>query len=299
MPFIIPALIGAGASLIGSAASAISNSKTNRTNFEINQLNNEFNERMMQKQMDYNTMMWEKENAYNDPAEQRARLEKAGFNPYMMMSNVTTGNAQGAGSTSAASAAPAAPQQAMQYNMQGIADAILMAKQGANLDAEREQQLIDNQTRMMRNMSEIGNTIARTQNEKIQNKLLRTQYSYADQLHQVQIANQEAQTAKILRETVLLNKELSIFDERTRLDFAQRSANIMLTNAQRGLTKQQTVHEIQKMYETVARQNGLKISNDVAKRSANAIVDKIYNEEYWSRSAPNLQQAFSDWLRRQ
>lgn len=39
----------------------------------------------------YQTEMWNKTNEYNDPSAQRARLEAAGLNPYMMMNGGSAG----------------------------------------------------------------------------------------------------------------------------------------------------------------------------------------------------------------
>lgn len=279
---LIPTLIGAGTSLIGNIFGASSTRKTNEANLKVNQMNNEFNERMMQKQMDYNTMMWEKQNAYNTPSAQRQRLEEAGLNPYMMMNGGSAGVAQSAGSTSAASASGSAPQQAYHPDFSGIPQSILMAKQGANIDADTNSKVIDNQTRSLKNMQEIAQTIANTKNKEIQTKLSRIQMSYADELAMTQIQNQQAQTQNLIREGLLMDKELAIFDERTRLEISQLSAGILLTSAQARKTKQETVHEIQKMIETTVRTSGQRISNDVAKRTADYIVNKAHTEQWHS-----------------
>ena len=290
--------IGAGASLIGNIFGAYSTNKTNKNNLKINQMNNEFNERMMQKQVDYNTMMWNKQNEYNTPSAQRARLEAAGMNPYMMLNGGSAGNAQAAGSTSAASAAPAAPQQAFHPDFSGIPQSILMAKQGQNIDSDTALKVTDNQTKALRNMQEIANTIADTKNKQVQEKLSQTMLNYADQVQQSQLRQMDAQTNNIIREGLLMDENLRIFDERSRLEFAQMAANTLLTAAQTKQTKQQTIHEIQRMYQTIAQTAGIKISNDIAKRSATAIVDKAYNDEYWTRTSPSFLQTASDWFHR-
>lgn len=282
------ALIGAGSSLLGNIFGASSQNSANKTNLKINQMNNEFNERMMQKQMDYNTMMWNKQNAYNDPKAQRERLEAAGLNPYMMLNGGNTGVAQAAGSTSAATAAGAAPQQAFLPDFSGIPQAILMAKQGQNIDADTHNKVIDNQTQGIRNLQQFANMVADTESKKVMNKLNQTILSYADQMQMEQLRNLQNQNANLLREGLMMDKNLSIFDEQTRLDFAQRTASILLTNAQIRASKQQTIHEIQKMYETVARTNGIKISNDVARRTANSIVEKAWNEAKPTNTWSNL-----------
>lgn len=295
----ISALIGAGASILGNMMGASSQSATNRNNLKINQMNNEFNERMMQKQMDYNTMMWDKQNAYNLPSAQRERLQAAGFNPYMMMNGGNAGVSQGAGSTGMAQASSAAPQQAFHPDFSGIPQAILMSKQGQNIDANTHSQVIDNQTRGIKNMQELANMVTDNMSKKLHNKLQGTILNYADQMQMEQLRNLQNQNANLLREGLLMDKNLSIFDEQTRLDFAQRAASILLTNAQTRATKQQTIHEIQKLYQTIAQTAGIKISNDIARRSADAIVDKAYNDEYWTRTSPSWLQTAYDWYNKQ
>lgn len=284
---IISALIGAGSSLIGNIFGASSTNKTNRNNLRINQMNNEFNERMMQKQMDYNTLMWNKQNAYNDPSAQRARMEEAGFNPFLSQ-GMNVGNAGAVGGTSAATASPAAPQQAYRPDFSGIPQAILMARQGEKLEAETFQQVTDNQTRQLRNMQEIADLIAQTKGKEISNKLQQTMLKYADQVQMSQLQQMEAQTQNIMREGLLMDKSLSIFDEQTRLDFAQRAANIILTNTNARKSKQETIHEIQKMIETSARTKGIKISNDVARRTADSLVKRAYYDSIPTGSWSNL-----------
>lgn len=71
--------------------------ETNRNNLLIAQQNNAFNERM-----------WNKQNEYNSPAAQRARLEAAGLNPYLMLDGGSSGIAESAPSadTSGTQVAP-------------------------------------------------------------------------------------------------------------------------------------------------------------------------------------------------
>lgn len=59
--------------------------ETNAANLQIAQQNNAFNERM-----------WNMQNEYNTPSAQRARLESAGINPYLMLDGSSTGVAQSA-----------------------------------------------------------------------------------------------------------------------------------------------------------------------------------------------------------
>lgn len=59
--------------------------ETNQTNRDIAEQNNKFNERM-----------WNMQNEYNSPVMQRARLEAAGLNPYLMMNGGSAGIAESA-----------------------------------------------------------------------------------------------------------------------------------------------------------------------------------------------------------
>lgn len=70
------------------------------------ELNRNFQSAEAQKNRDFEVDMWNKTNEYNSAINQRARLEEAGLNPYMMMNG---GNAGEAGSVTA----PSTPQGAM------------------------------------------------------------------------------------------------------------------------------------------------------------------------------------------
>ena len=97
---IIPALIGAIGAVGGAALGAASNNK----NISQNQMNNEFNAREAQKARDFQLEMWNRQNEYNSPANQRKLRAEAGYNPYLGYDS-NTGVAGSTGSTSQASAA--------------------------------------------------------------------------------------------------------------------------------------------------------------------------------------------------
>lgn len=123
-------LVAGGLSaLTGFLGSGMSNKSVKRSikaAKEINQINNEFNASEALKNRNFQTSereasqqwnldQWNRENAYNDPSAQRARMEAAGFNPYNM--NIDTGSAStsgaqsspGSGSQASASQVPSLP----------------------------------------------------------------------------------------------------------------------------------------------------------------------------------------------
>lgn len=112
-PIIGGALITGASGLLGSGFNGSMTRRAARTynkgQKEIAQMNNQWNaeqaainrewqtsERDAQNQ--WNLDQWNRENEYNSPAAQRARLEEAGYNPYM---NGLDGNTAGTGVTSA------------------------------------------------------------------------------------------------------------------------------------------------------------------------------------------------------
>nr|DAV82953.1 MAG TPA: DNA pilot protein VP2 [Microviridae sp.] len=97
---IVSALIGALGAIGGAALGASSNNK----NALQNQMNNEFNAREAQKARDFQLEMWNKQNEYNSPVNQRRLRAEAGYNPYLGYDS-NTGVAGSTGSTSQAQAA--------------------------------------------------------------------------------------------------------------------------------------------------------------------------------------------------
>lgn len=119
-----------GAGVAGAIGGSKSTSSTNAMNYKINQMNNEFNAAEAQKSRDYQTEMWERTNAYNDPSAVRQRLASAGYNPYLALNSGTAGSATNVGSSPTASAASAAPQQP--YDWSTLASSISSAAQVFN-----------------------------------------------------------------------------------------------------------------------------------------------------------------------
>jgi len=72
-----------------------------------------------------NTKFWQMQNDYNDPAQQMARLKKAGLNPNLIYGQSVAGATGQAGSVAPSKAAP--------YSMQGIGQA---AMQGYQAEAQ-------------------------------------------------------------------------------------------------------------------------------------------------------------------
>lgn len=90
-------LLGIGSALGGIAGGALSLAGAKYAAdkaLEATKETNAANLKLAQFQNDWNIAQWNRQNAYNTPAAQRARYEEAGINPYFALGNLQSGNAQ-------------------------------------------------------------------------------------------------------------------------------------------------------------------------------------------------------------
>lgn len=111
----IPAIADGVAGIFGLGSTAV----TNSANREIARETNAQNYKIFQEQLGWQEKMWNQNNAYNTPLEQRKRLEEAGINPYLALSNMSTGEATMATSPSAPQMQTGAPMQAPDFSFIG------------------------------------------------------------------------------------------------------------------------------------------------------------------------------------
>lgn len=133
---IVPAVIGAIGTVASAGISAASNSSANRKNQSINQMNNDFNAREAEKAREFQLAMWNRQNEYNTPANQRKLRSEAGYNPYFGFDE-STGTAGSVGSTSQASAAQPLQVNPMDYSSlaSGLARAAQMSYEARQSNA--------------------------------------------------------------------------------------------------------------------------------------------------------------------
>ena len=119
--------LSAGISFGGSLINGLLQGDQNRKNREWQSKEN-------QKARDYNTMMWEKNNAYNDPAQQMARLQNAGINPHLAYSQGGVTNTSSSPASSNASSMPEG--RAPQLDVNAMLNARLIGEQINNIKAD-------------------------------------------------------------------------------------------------------------------------------------------------------------------
>lgn len=115
-PLVGGAIAGAG-SIFGGALGLFGSSKAANASLQATRETNKANRELAEYQNDWNLAQWNRQNAYNTPAEQRKRYEEAGINPYFALGNMSSGNAEGLMSAEMA-------------NQQSGADAYNMQAQG-------------------------------------------------------------------------------------------------------------------------------------------------------------------------
>lgn len=142
-PLIGSAIVSGVSGLFGSGLSGGMSKRAakayNKGQMEIAQMNNQWNAEQAainrewqsserDAQNEWNLAQWNRENEYNSPAAQRARLEEAGYNPYMEALGSTTGTGKSSASVSGVGNPTASPinqvPETFQMSFNGVADAI-------------------------------------------------------------------------------------------------------------------------------------------------------------------------------
>lgn len=92
-PLVGGAIAGAG-SILGGALGLFGSSKAANASLQATRETNKANRELAEYQNEWNLAQWNRQNAYNTPAEQRKRYEEAGINPYFALGNMNSGNAE-------------------------------------------------------------------------------------------------------------------------------------------------------------------------------------------------------------
>lgn len=287
-------IIGAGLSAGAAGASAISSGKMNRRAEKYNkwalqqqqafnaqqaQLGRDWSEEMMGQQNEWNLQQWQRENEYNTPAAQRARLEAAGLNAALMM--------QGQGSIGmAGSGQPAASPSGNPQASSGLSSAPQYVRPDFSLLSQAVDSFFKNKL------------VSEQSTGQGLDNLLKARYG--DELAQIsigkgsaEISNLRSQSARNYAETAVaslsaeaqrtLNKYLDLGQQ---LSLITKMAEYSSITAGTELTKAKYRTEIANEIKVLAEANGQKISNQVARSTAASLIDAMNKEnEYRSYDA--------------
>lgn len=287
-------IIGAGLSAGAAGASAISSGKMNRRAEKYNkwalqqqqafnaqqaQLGRDWSEEMMGQQNEWNLQQWQRENEYNTPTAQRARLEAAGLNAALMM--------QGQGSIGmAGSGQPAASPSGNPQASSGLSSAPQYVRPDFSLLSQAVDSFFKNKL------------VSEQSTGQGLDNLLKARYG--DELAQIsigkgsaEISNLRSQSARNYAETAVaslsaeaqrtLNKYLDLGQQ---LSLITKMAEYSSITAGTDLMKAKYRTEIANEIKVLAEANGQKISNQVARSTAASLIDAMNKEnEYRSYDA--------------
>lgn len=297
---VLGGIIAGGSAILSSGINAFSNASSNRFGANLNATNRAWNERMMEKQNHWNMSEWNRQfnvqNQYNTPSAQRARLEAAGLNPYLML------NGGSAGIASSPSVSSSSPGSASTNFVPNPYDSSVLASAGSQIGSMvQQQEVIDAQNRKTnaetkgidiqnkyldtKLQEEINSLISGRLNTDEQRSLAAFQRSSGLQLLGGQIQRQyienqnllqervesEARTTQIRYQAALTSAELSFLPQKVKSELALQAAQTysarsagLLNDKQAQLVTQQTVSE-------VLRQYGIRCSNHQQKYIASRL----------------------------
>lgn len=110
-------LLGGIGSIISGSQQVNAQREANKANLQIAQMNNEFNERMVDKQQQYNVENWQRQADYDSASQQVARFREAGINPYLAMTGgASAGMSSGINGTTPAVADTSGTQMPVDYS---------------------------------------------------------------------------------------------------------------------------------------------------------------------------------------
>lgn len=268
----IGAASGIGSSVAGNIANKNAVDATNKTNLQIAQMNNEFNEKMLEKQMQWNS-----------PANQIKLKKEAGINPYIDQSNL--------GSIQTPTATPVTAQ-APQYDFSGIGESIMSGlnmymqmKQGQAQTDLLKQEVVgkqqENYFKSRQLMAELANKIADTKNKNAVTKNLETFRDLERQQRIASIDNTIQQTANLketMKGVVIQNAmdalTLKNMPQQIKLQMANVSASTAFMVAQKAMSEKQAIHEIAKTYLTQQQGKAAEADNKYAYEMA----ETLYNQ---------------------
>lgn len=324
-PLVTGAAISAGASVIGNLVSGSGNKKSQKRQFQYNkdlqQLNNEFNSieaakardwqaGESQKSRDWELDMWNRNNEYNDPSAQRARLQAAGYNPNAMVgstgsyqsavSQVPGSSPSGAGPSASSSSYPnqIAPQ--FQADFSSVSNAINSYYQNKALASQTTGQDIQNdiQSTLGKDavrahiMSELNGRSEWLLPEYSSGRNARVKDLLGLDMNKMLLENEALDSTINLhvaqgslaymqaKSQIVLNKYL---DAQQQADLMVKSSEIYSNVMQGNLSKEKAITEVENQLKIQAETSGIKLSNKQIEETSYAVIDAISQEaEYHS-----------------
>lgn len=275
-PLVLGGIIAAGASLAGNAIGASSQNKANQTNIDINRENNAFNAEQAQIQRDWQEKMWGMNNSYNSPNAMISR----GLNPFVQGSAAMAGSRSPASGGAAASAAPPPSVQAFRPDFSDVSSALasmaqaraamINAEQNASLTPYKIQQVLGDTNYRNIGVGQSGYWNASTGGRSA----LLDQSKEYQELKNMEFAGRltSAQESQILLDSKAQQTLNKYLDEQQQADLFIKGQTLANLYAQGALSEAQYKNQMAQAVKTSAETNGIRISNRIAKETADSLV---------------------------
>lgn len=276
-------------SMLGFDTSSYENDEAQRFQAEQAQINRDFQREMLDKEMAYQTDMWNKTNKYNSASEQMKRYREAGLNPYLMMTN----GASAGVATSQNSPTPAGGSSPTGgFNTTNPGSGVkfldyLLDRKVKNATAENVIQ--DTTTKKIDNMYRETEILQRIAGNSYDNKTKRIVSDL-----QYDLLNSVIKENKAMENSLNSQAAFNVMDtiyKGIQLPFlpAQLKANIAHTLADTNLLKNLSVTEGYKQYhimadvvESSAREEGISLSNIQLRQATQHLLDIVESNAFWS-----------------
>lgn len=283
-PALLGSIISAGAGLGSAAVSGIASGKMNKRAVKYNRwalkeqqdfqsdqahLGRDWSEEMMAKANQWSLDQWNRENWYNLPVNQKARLLAAGINPALAMQGAPSVGQSASSPSSASTPSPSSPPggSALPLNLQRpdygtgfaqLSSAVNSYFENKQRDVVTEGYGLDNALKAAYGERAVQLSLGKTEAE-IDNIRASTAKSYAESA----LVNLQAKEKEILNKYLDAGQQLSLF---------LKIGELAMMKTQRELLSAQTRKAIAEEIEVAARARGLKISNYIAEQTAESLI---------------------------
>lgn len=202
MANVLPSFISGASGLLGQGINFLSNKSTNKANAEINVQNAQLQKELQDRNLQFQTDMYERAQRDNSISAQAEQYRAAGLNPLMMMEKGTAFSPAQAMSGSSASAPSSIPMQAYQANFQGVSDAVNSYFNNRFTEEQAKGLAIQNDFKRSQLFLDIVDKIEELQHKKNLNsqdietlKMLQSQARVLQKTEQYQISRQSSDAA--------------------------------------------------------------------------------------------------------
>lgn len=291
-------IIGGG---IGAIGSLISGNQQYKRQLRMMREQNAFTKSEREAAQQWQLDMWNAENSYNDPTQQRARLESAGINPYL--SDLSSGNAQSVGTASyqGASGTPSAPNVDFSSPLQrGVEIAVQQYQQNKQIDSQVALNNADINLKGIEGLQlDAYKDYIRTQDKRMKDLLpyeIDNLYEQASKFSSDRAKNDSDIQMNIVRslgerlKNILSSKEIEKWDENFAASIMNTWADSALKAAQSGMSGQMAKY----YFSLTVGQN---IQNKVSEKDYELMMKTWENDVATAVSLSNIaaSQAATDW----